>query len=105
MNVLLSVFTRVLSLAAVGYPWLPVRLLLLDRFHSAEALKTVQKPVAIILADNDGTTPPDGARRLFAGLNGPKRLWEVPSSGHNGVVANLSANEWRDVWKFAASEQ
>lgn len=103
--ILITPFESMSAAAAHHYPWLPVRLLLLDRFNSAAALKTVQKPVAIILADNDGTTPPDGARRLFAGLNGPKRLWEVPSSGHNDVVANLSANEWRDVWTFAASEQ
>ena len=101
--VLLTPFESMTSAAAHHYPWLPVRALLLDRFDSAAALKTFPGPVAIIVADDDETTPPDGARRLFAGLPGPKKLFEVKNAGHNEAASNLSAEEWREVWRFAAA--
>ncbi|MEI8310521.1 MAG: alpha/beta fold hydrolase [Verrucomicrobiota bacterium] len=99
---LITPFESMVAAAAYHYPWLPVRLLLLDRFDTAAALKTFSRPVAIIVADDDDTTPPDGANRLFAALNGPKKLWEVKSAGHNEAASNLPDSEWREVWKFVA---
>lgn len=98
--ILITPFDSMVSAAAHHYPWLPVRLLLLDRFDSAAALKNFPGPVAIILAENDATTPPEGARRLFAALAGPKNLWEVKHADHNDAVSNLQDSEWREVWKF-----
>ncbi|MCX6970030.1 MAG: alpha/beta fold hydrolase [Verrucomicrobia bacterium] len=103
--ILVTPFESMVSAAAHHYPWLPVRLLLLDRFDSATALKTFPGPVAIILAENDATTPPEGARRLFAALAGPKKLWEVRNSDHNDAVANLSAADWREVWKLVEPQR
>ena len=100
--ILVTPFESMVSAAAHHYPWLPVRLLLLDRFDSAAALKTFPGPVAIIAADDDETTPPDGAHRLFASLSGPKMLRDVKNSGHNDAALNLPDGEWRDVWKFVA---
>ncbi|TSA33517.1 MAG: alpha/beta hydrolase [Verrucomicrobiaceae bacterium] len=98
--ILIAPFESMVSAAAHHYPWLPVRLLLLDRFDSAAALKLFPHPVAIIVADDDDTTPPDGARRLFAALTGPKKLWDVKNAGHNDAASNLPDSEWRDIWKF-----
>jgi len=100
--ILITPFESMGSAAAHHYPWLPVRLLLLDRFDSAAALKTFPHPVAIIVADDDATTPPDGAHRLFAALSGPKRLWAVKNSGHNDASSNLPDSDWHDVWKFVS---
>ena len=102
--ILITPFESMTAAAAHHYPWLPVRLLLLDRFDSAAALRAFSSPVAIILAEKDETTPPDGARRLFARINGPKRLWEVPSSGHNAAASNLADKDWREVWKFVSHD-
>ena len=101
--ILITPFESMTAAAAHHYPWLPVRTLLLDRFDSAGALKTFPNPVAIIVADDDETTPPDGARRLFAAMTGPKKLWEVKNAGHNGAVTNLLDEAWREVWKFVSS--
>ena len=98
--ILITPFESMTAAAAHHYPWLPVRLLLLDRFDSAAALKTFSCPVALIVADNDETTPPDGARRLFSALAGPRQVWEAKSSGHNEAASNLSSDEWREIWKF-----
>ena len=98
--ILITPFESMTAAAAHHYPWLPVRALLLDRFDSAAALKTFPGPVAIIVADDDETTPPDGARRLFASLRGPKMLFGVKNAGHNEASSNLPADEWREVWMF-----
>ena len=100
--ILITPFESMSAAAAHHYPWLPVRALLLDRFDSAAALRTFPHPIAIIVADDDETTPPDGARRLFAVLTGPKKLWDVKDAGHNDAASNLPDSEWRDVWKFVA---
>ncbi len=100
--ILVTPFESMSAAAAHHYPWLPVRALLLDRFDSAAALKKFPNPVAIIVGDDDETTPPDGARRLFAGLTGPKKLFEVKNAGHNEAASNLPDNEWREVWNFVS---
>jgi pimeloyl-ACP methyl ester carboxylesterase len=97
---LVTPFDSMSAAAAHHYPWFPVRLLLLDRFDSVKALKSFAGPVAIIFGTADETTPPDGARRLFASLTGPKKLWEVPGTGHNDATSNLSDAEWREIWGF-----
>ncbi|MEI6491420.1 MAG: alpha/beta hydrolase [Verrucomicrobiota bacterium] len=101
--ILITPFDSMVSAASHHYPWLPVRLLLLDRFDTASALKAFSSPVAIIFADDDDTTPPAGARHLFAALTGSKRLWEVKAAGHNDAASNLPDEEWREVWKFVDS--
>ncbi len=98
--ILITPFDSMVSAAAHHYPWLPVRLLLMDRFNSVTALKSFPGPVAILASENDTTTPPEGARRLFEALRGPKQMWEVKSSGHNDAIANLTAHEWTKVWDF-----
>ena len=100
--IVITPFESMISAAAHHYPWLPVRLLLLDRFDSAAALGTFPGPVAIIVADDDDTTPPDGAHRLFSALAGPKKLWDVKNAGHNDAASNLSAQEWRELWRFVS---
>lgn len=100
---LITPFDSMVSAASHHYPWLPVGLLLLDRFDSIRALEQFSSPVAVVLAENDDTTPPDGARRLFEGLHGPKKLWAVKGTGHNGVISTLSAEEWHEIRDFLAS--
>jgi len=93
--ILITPFESMSAAAAHHYPWLPVRVLLLDRFDSAAALGKFSAPVAIIVADDDETTPPDGARRL-----GPKKLFKVKNAGHNAAASNLPDEDWREAWKF-----
>lgn len=97
---LVTPFDSMSAAAAHHYPWFPVRLLLLDRFDSVNALKSFSGPVAIVFGTADGTTPPDGALRLAASLTGPKKLWEVPGAGHNDAAPNLPAAQWREIWNF-----
>ena len=55
--VLRSPFTSLADVAAVHYPWLPVRRLLLDRYPSIERIGSVRVPVMVIAGDRDDIVP------------------------------------------------
>ena len=103
--ILVTPFDSMARAAAHHYPALPVAWLILDRFDSVSALKNFAKPVALVVAECDGTTPPDGGRRLAGSLPGPKKLWTVSGADHNAAAAGMSDQEWRDVWHFVSANQ
>ncbi|MEI6070944.1 MAG: alpha/beta fold hydrolase [Verrucomicrobiae bacterium] len=102
--VLITPFDSMTAAAAHHYPWLPVGLLLFDRFNSIKALDVFARPVAFLIAENDTTTPPEGARKLFESLTGPKKIWWVPGTDHNNAFSDLPPAQWRDLWDFVSSE-
>ncbi len=97
---LITPFDSMTNAAWHHYPWLPVPLLLRDRFDSVKALSAWKKPTAILIGGTDQTTPPAGARALFRSLPGPKQLFEVPTAGHNDAAFELSPDEWEKLWTF-----
>ena len=55
--VLRSPFTELADVGAHHYPWLPVRLLLKDRFRVTEHLSDSEVPVTVIYGDRDSIVP------------------------------------------------
>lgn len=80
--ILLTPFDRLSSVAAHHYPWIPVRMLLLDRFPSEEWLKQYSGPVGIVVGTADQVIPARFGHRLHAGYTGPKRFWEFEGEDH-----------------------
>ncbi|MBM3779028.1 MAG: alpha/beta hydrolase [Acidimicrobiia bacterium] len=81
--VLRSPFT---SLAAIGghhYPFLPVRLLLRDRYDSLGRLPRIRAPLLVIAGDADRVVPVEQSRRLFEAAAEPKQLLVLPGADHN----------------------
>ncbi|MEV6965231.1 alpha/beta hydrolase [Hamadaea sp. NPDC051192] len=56
--VLRSPFTDLASVGAAHYPFLPVRLLLRDRFPVLDKVSAVQAPITVVYGTTDGTVPP-----------------------------------------------
>ncbi|PRX47892.1 hypothetical protein B0I33_105476 [Prauserella shujinwangii] len=82
--VLRSPFT---DLAAVGrehYPFLPVRLLLLDTFPVRERVSEVRAPVTVVYGAADSIVPPEQSRAVARAAGA--RIVEVPGAGHNDPV-------------------
>ena len=66
------------SLADVGswhYPFLPVRLLLRDRYASIERIGRLSCPILVIAAERDSIVPSSLSRRLFEAAPAGKRRW------------------------------
>ena len=74
------------SLAATGhhhYPFLPVRLLLRDRYPSIDRIAAIDGPKLFIAGDQDRIVPLDDTQALFDAAGEPKRLVVIPGADHN----------------------
>jgi fermentation-respiration switch protein FrsA (DUF1100 family) len=84
--VLRSPFVDLAAVAAVHYPFLPVRALLRDRFPLAEQLARVSIPTTVVLGDADTIVPPEQSRAVADAAKQLHRLVEVPRADHNDAV-------------------
>jgi len=83
--ILESPYTSTLEVAAANYWFLPVRLLMKDRFRSDLRIAGVQAPVLILHGEADGIIPIQYGERLYALMPGEKRLMRFPAGGHNDL--------------------
>ena len=81
--VLRSPFTSLVDVGRHHYPWLPVRLLLTDRFAAIDRIGEVRCPVLVIAAEEDTIVPRRFSERLYAAANEPRRLLVLPGVDHN----------------------
>jgi uncharacterized protein len=74
------------SLAEVGqrhYPFVPVSLLLRDRYDSAALVGRLAAPLLVVAGGRDRIVPASHSRRLFAAAPRPKRLVVLDGADHN----------------------
>jgi pimeloyl-ACP methyl ester carboxylesterase len=84
--VLVTPFHSVLDIAAMQYPWLPVRLLLLDRYPSYRYAARVTIPTLLIAGDHDRTIPLANTEQLLAAFpRGVATLTVIEGVGHNDI--------------------
>lgn len=96
---LVSPFDHLTGVAQSHCPLLPVSLLLLDRFPSADYLRQYHGPVGMTVDGQDTVVPERFGLRLYHGYDGPKRLWEFPDGGHC-QIQEPAAQFWREVVDF-----
>ena len=65
------------------YPFLPVRLLLRDRFPSIDRIHRLRSPLLVIAGQHDRVVPIQQSRRLYEAASARKRLVVVPEADHN----------------------
>ena len=90
--ILRSPFTSLSDVGQHHYPFLPVRLLLRDRYPSLDRIRTINAPLLVIAGDRDGIVPIDQSRRLFDVAQDPKELLVIEGADHNDY-ALLAGNE------------
>ncbi len=99
----LLLITPFTDLAAVGsrhFPFLPVRLLLRDRYDNVRALQDYSGPVAVLLAGRDEVIPVDLGKKLYESYTGPKWLRVQEDRGHNTLDLAPAAPWWRELGAF-----
>lgn len=79
---LVTPFDSVASVAAAHYPWLPVRLLLRDRYDSVQYLRAYRGPLLVVRAGRDQVVPPANTDRLLASLPPGTQVVAVADTGH-----------------------
>ena len=80
--VLESPFSSAVDVGAYRYPYLPVHLLLKDRFDSISYIGDVKAPLLVLHGKRDRIVPPTLGRKLFAAAQGPKTAYFVEEATH-----------------------
>jgi pimeloyl-ACP methyl ester carboxylesterase len=101
---LVTPFARMGDVAAHHFRFLPVRLMLRDRWDNAAALRGYLGPVAMLIASQDEVVTAAQGRLLFQSYGGPKHLWTEPDAGHNTINFRAEAPWWREVSDFLLSQ-
>jgi hypothetical protein len=83
--VLVSAFPSLVPIARGAYPWLPVGLLMRDRFECASKLARLDVPVLFVHGEADSIVPVEQGRALHDAAAGPKAWWSVPGMEHNDL--------------------
>lgn len=81
--ILRSPFTSMGDVGQHHYPFLPVRLLLRDRFAAIDQIPRIRVPLLVIAGGNDRIVPIEHSRRLYDAANEPKTLVVIPNADHN----------------------
>ncbi|MFJ5369476.1 alpha/beta hydrolase, partial [Bosea sp. CER48] len=87
-----------LSTAAVAqgvYPYVPVWLLMKDRFRSDEVIGRVKVPLLVMHGERDQVIPFAQGRALFELANPPKRFLRFPAGRHEDLPEHGSLAEVR----------
>lgn len=92
-------YDKLVSVAQSAMPFLPVSLVLRERFAPATWLEDYRGPVKIVLASADEVIPARFGQRLYDGYVGPKDLLVVSGARHNDV-AGQSTQWWKAVFSF-----
>ncbi len=103
----LLLVTPFASLGAVAQhhmPFLPVSLLLRDRFDTLTLLKGFDGPMVIVTASDDNIVPEQLALPLKAAHPGQLLHWSQSGAGHNSIDTDPRAAGWRQIDAFLAAQ-
>lgn len=84
--VMRSPFTELADVAGHHYPWLPVRLLLRDRFPVAEHLANSDVPVTVIYGDSDTVVPTNLSAAVADAAQALSEEVVLENADHNDAV-------------------
>jgi len=82
------------------FGFLPIPLLLNQRFNSISKVSQLQMPVLFVHGTADTEVPADMSKQLYAAAPEPKSLWLVPEAGHNGLGETAGPAFFQVIGKF-----
>jgi fermentation-respiration switch protein FrsA (DUF1100 family) len=96
---ILSGFTSIPDLAALMYPFLPVRLFVHTKMNSLDRIRKCDCPVLILHSEKDEQIPISHAKKLYAQARGPKKLISFSGrhTGHNWLKVNELQTAFRQL--------
>jgi len=101
---LVTPFSSLGAVAQHHMPFLPVSLLLRDRFDTLKLLANFEGPMVIVTGSDDTIVPEPLALPLQAAHRGPLLHWSQPGAGHNTIDVDPRAAGWREIDTFLAEQ-
>jgi len=92
-------YTAIVDIAAETYPWLPVRLLMLDQYRSIDHIARIKAPLFVTHGEADGVIPFRFGKALFDAAPDPKEFLAAPRTGHNDL---FGPSTWAAEMAFLA---
>lgn len=102
---LITPFDSMVNLARHHMPFLPVGLLLRDRYNNREALSGFDKPLIVVTAGQDRIVPAALAEPLLEQHSGPSLHKVQAAAGHNSLHFNPGQSPWSVIDEFLATER
>ena len=100
--VLLTPWDTVANVGLYRYPYLPVPLLMTDKYDSISNLEHFQHPICVVRSSDDIIIPPALTLNLFAHLPNPKKLILHQGYGHDNWPSAPELSWWDDALNFIA---
>ena len=99
--ILITPWDTLASVAKSMFPFLPVKLVLTDKYDSIENLQAFQKKISIVGAERDEILPIKHAINLYNALpEGRKRMWIIKEAGHNDWPMHTDAFLFKEITDF-----
>ena len=89
-------FTSLVDVAQRHYFYLPVRLLMLDRYPSKKHIAAATVPLLVLHGERDAVVPVSQGKALYALAGPPKTLKLYPEGGHDDLPAHGSIQDTLD---------
>ncbi|MCA9063202.1 MAG: alpha/beta hydrolase [Planctomycetaceae bacterium] len=93
--IVISSFSSMVDTSSYHYPWVPVSLLLRDRYPSAATIRSLQCPYLHLHGDQDQVVPMSLGEKLFAAAPAesrgiPRRWVTMRDTDHNDLLYNAA---------------
>lgn len=92
--------TSAVEVGRAAYPFLPVSLLLKDRYENDRKISKITSPVLIIHGERDSVIPFHLGRKLFDLASVPKDWLAVPQADHNNLAEIGGWLYWKTIQSF-----
>ena len=83
--VLEAPFSSAVDAGRAHYPFLPVGILMKDRFESTPRISAIRAPLLIVHGDKDDVIPIRLGKKLFSAALSPKQSEWISGAGHNNL--------------------
>jgi pimeloyl-ACP methyl ester carboxylesterase len=99
--ILITPWDTLASVAKSLFPFLPVKLVLTDKYDSIENLKSFKNKISVIGAERDEILPIKHAINLYKALpEDRKRMWIIKGAGHNDWPMHADASLFKEITDF-----
>lgn len=99
--ILITPWDTLASVAKSLFPFLPVKLVLTDKYDSIANLQSFNGPISVVGAERDEILPIRHAQNLYANLpQSRKRMWVIRGAGHNDWPFYVDAVFWKEMTDF-----
>jgi pimeloyl-ACP methyl ester carboxylesterase len=102
---LLTPWDNIANVGASFYPWIPVRLLMIDKYDSIGNLAPFHHPICVVRSENDEVIPAALTLNLYAHLPDPKKMILNADCGHNDWPNTPELKWWDDALDFIAPKR